>query len=55
MTAKEIKELRLRLGWTQERLGRELGVSFPTVNRWENNKNMPSPLALRELNKLKKG
>lgn len=45
MIAVEIKALRDRLGWTQERLARELGVSWITVQRWEKGKVMPSPLA----------
>lgn len=31
---------------SQERLARELKVSFSTVNRWENGKANPSPMAL---------
>jgi hypothetical protein len=30
----------------------KLGVSFPTVNRWENKKTKPSPLAIQKLQKL---
>ena len=43
MTAQEIKELRQRSGWTQERLARELGVSVMTVSRWETGKQKPIP------------
>jgi putative transcriptional regulator len=52
MTSKEIKALRDRLGWSQERLAQEMGVSFTTVNRWETGKCKPSQLAeawMREL------
>jgi putative transcriptional regulator len=31
-----IKEVRRQLGLSQEDLARELGVSYATVNRWEN-------------------
>lgn len=48
----EIKRLRTSLSWSQERLARELGVSFSTVNRWERGKSRPSPLALLTLHKL---
>lgn len=37
-----IKRLRYRLGFTQKTLAERLGVSFPTVNRWENGKAKPS-------------
>ena len=32
----QIKRLRARLGLTQAPLAKKLGVSFPTINRWEN-------------------
>ena len=40
-----VKEVRRQLGISQEDLARELGVSFATVNRWENGKSQPSKLA----------
>jgi len=40
-----VKEVRRQLGISQEDLARELGVSFATVNRWENGKSKPSKLA----------
>ncbi|MBI5885152.1 MAG: helix-turn-helix domain-containing protein [Deltaproteobacteria bacterium] len=49
MKAEEIRRLRLSLGWPQETLARELGVSFSTVNRWENGKAVPSPMAKKAL------
>lgn len=39
------KEVRRQLGLSQEGLARELGVSFATVNRWENAQVKPSQLA----------
>ena len=39
-----VKEVRRQLGISQEDLARELGVSFATVNRWENGKVRPSRL-----------
>ena len=43
--AEQLKSLRQQYGWSQEDLARELGVSFSTVNRWENGKAKPSRLA----------
>jgi len=40
-----VKDVRRQLGISQEDLARELGVSFATVNRWENGKVKPSKLA----------
>jgi putative transcriptional regulator len=42
-----VRELRFRLGLTQEQFAAELGVTFVSVNRWENRKTQPSPMALR--------
>jgi len=40
-----VRRLRVEHGLTQERLAELLGVSFATVNRWENAQSRPSPLA----------
>jgi putative transcriptional regulator len=40
-----LKEVRRQLGLSQEELAHALGVSFATVNRWENGKTVPSKLA----------
>ena len=37
-------------GWSQEQLASRLGVSFATVNRWENGHTKPSRLARAQLN-----
>ena len=47
-----IKELRARLGLTQEKFAARLGVSFPTINRWENGRSIPSPLALQRIEQI---
>ncbi len=47
-----VREIRRRLGLTQEKFAARLGVTFPTVNRWENGKAKPSPLAMQELTDL---
>jgi len=47
-----IRNLRLELGLTQEKFAAQLGVSFPTVNRWENKHAKPSPLALEKIERM---
>ena len=44
-----LKEIRRQLALSQEDLARELGVSFATVNRWENGQVKPSKLAKAQL------
>ena len=43
--AESIKKVRVQLNLTQEELAHKLGVSFATVNRWENGSYNPSRLA----------
>ena len=50
--AKLIRETRQRLGLSQEKFARKLGVSFQSVNRWENGRTKPLPLALRQIKTL---
>lgn len=47
-----IRELRQTLKLTQEKFVAQFGVSFPTINRWENGHVKPSPLALRQIGPL---
>jgi len=44
-----VKEVRRQLALSQEDLARELGVSYATVNRWENGLSKPSKLARAQL------
>jgi putative transcriptional regulator len=44
-----IRELRERTGLTQEKFAAKLGVTFPTINRWENSHVKPSPLAMKQI------
>ena len=44
-----IKELRGHLGMTQEQFAQEVGVTFSTVNSWENGKRRPLPFLVRPL------
>ena len=48
-----IKNLRSKLGLTQEQFAVKVGVTFSTVNRWESGKSKPSPLAMRQIEELK--
>lgn len=44
-----IKAIRKELGLSQEVLAHELNISFATLNRWENKRNLPSRLAMVRL------
>lgn len=44
-----VRELRKRLRLTQEKFAARLGVTFPTINRWENGRVKPSPMAVEHL------
>lgn len=44
----QVKSVRQQLKLSQEELAQALGVSFATVNRWENGKTAPSKLAQRQ-------
>ena len=50
--AERIKRLRGQLGLTQQVLADRLGVSFATVNRWENEQTKPSKLYWSQLRQL---
>ncbi len=52
--AEAIKNLRTILGLTQEQFAAKVGVTWSTVNRWENGRGNPSPLAMRRIEELKK-
>ncbi|MCC6476498.1 helix-turn-helix domain-containing protein [bacterium] len=56
-----IKRLREDLNMTQENFAHEIGVTFATVNRWENGRTTPNKVAQkvlmlveRKLRKMKK-
>ena len=44
-----IKSLRRRLELTQEQFAQRVGVTYGTVNNWENGKRTPLPFLLRRL------
>lgn len=50
---KLIKELRERLGLTQEQFAQRVGVTFSSVNHWENDKRTPQPFLVRRLVEMK--
>jgi putative transcriptional regulator len=47
-----IRKIRTRMGLTQEKFAARVGVTFPTINRWENGRAKPSPLALKQIQAL---
>ncbi len=48
-----VKELRERLHLTQEQFAHKVGVTYSTVNHWENGKPIPQPFLVRRLLELK--
>jgi transcriptional regulator with XRE-family HTH domain len=44
-----IKALRKRLGLTQEQFAQRVGVTYSTVNHWENGKRTPLPFLVKRL------
>ncbi len=44
-----VKDLRHRLDLTQEQFAQKVGVTYSTVNHWENGKRVPQPFLLRRL------
>ena len=50
--SEQIKYVRLKLHLSQTEFGKLLGVSFTTVNRWENGKTTPNYRALRAFEQL---
>lgn len=49
---KMIVKLRVKMNISQEDLAKKIGVSFQSVNRWENGKYEPTKLAKAKLNEL---
>jgi transcriptional regulator with XRE-family HTH domain len=44
-----VRETRHRLGLTQLQFAQKLGVSFQSVNRWENGRTQPLPIVLKQI------
>ncbi len=53
-TSKMIRQLRADLGLTQEQFAAKVGVTYSTINRWENGKGKPSPLAMLRIKRIQK-
>ena len=49
-----IRELRQRLDLTQEQFAQRVGVTYSTVNHWENGKRVPLPFLVKRLSEMKK-
>ena len=49
---KLIREMRAHVGLTQEQLALHLGVTYSTMNRWENGRGNPSPLAIQKIEQM---
>lgn len=47
-----IRDLRLALQLTQEQFAPTLDVTYSTINRWENGRSTPSPLAMEKIEGL---
>lgn len=48
-----IRELRQRLDLTQEQFAQRVGVTYSTVNHWENGKRVPLPFLVKRLFEMK--
>jgi DNA-binding transcriptional regulator YiaG len=42
-----IHDLRLAFKLTQEQFAATVGVTYTTINRWENGRSKPSPMAMK--------
>ena len=49
---KMIVKLRVKMNISQEDLAKKLGVSFQSVNRWENGKTLPNYKTLKQIEGL---
>ncbi|HYA40323.1 MAG TPA: helix-turn-helix domain-containing protein [Syntrophobacteraceae bacterium] len=47
-----IREIRESTGLSQEKFAAKLGVTLPTVSRWEHGRAKPSPLALKQIENM---
>lgn len=54
MDAERIRQIRQKMQLTQEDFAHLIGVTFSTVNRWENGKSSPNRIASRLLLGLEK-
>lgn len=47
--AQLVRETRARLELSQVKFASKIGVSFQSVNRWENGRTKPLPVALKQI------
>lgn len=47
-----VRETRQRLELSQAKFTAKLGVSFQSINRWENGRTKPLPIALKQIEQL---
>lgn len=51
---KFLRELRILAGLTQEQFASSIGVTYSTINRWENGHTKPMPLAMQKIEEMAK-
>jgi putative transcriptional regulator len=51
-SANLVRETRQRLELSQAKFATKLGVSFQSINRWENGRTKPLPIALKQVEHL---
>lgn len=49
-----VRELRQAMNLSQKKFADAIGMTFPSINRWENGHAIPSPLALQQIDTLLK-
>ena len=47
-----VKSLRKKMGLTQEQFAQKMGVTFSSVNNWENGKRKPQPFLYKRIIEL---
>lgn len=52
LIAELVRETRQHLGLTQEQFAAKLGVSYQSVNRWENGRTKPLPIVLKLIEEM---
>ena len=50
--SKFVRELRTLTDLTQEQFAAAIGVTYSTINRWENERSKPSPIAMRRIEEM---
>ncbi len=53
MSPETIKQLRLRLGLSQEKFAHKIGVTMGTIQRWEKGTHKPSELTMEKIKTAK--